>query len=47
MFRNSGMGLAHVEVGASPAMPVFFGSGFSFAKYKKKQKNYPFCLNFN
>jgi hypothetical protein len=38
-FRNSGMGQAHDELRASPAELFFFGTFFSFAKYKKKSEN--------
>ena len=39
MFRSSGKGLGHDEERASPPLPFFFGTRFSFAKDKKKRKN--------
>jgi len=33
------MGLALDEAWTSPALPFFFGTCFSFAKYKKKGEN--------
>jgi hypothetical protein len=37
MLHNSGMGRAHIDAWASPAVLFFYGRCFSFAKYMKNR----------